>query len=176
MLRSHVHQFQATPATPLPDPPGDSIATLGSHDLSTFATWWSGEDVEERIARGEITPSTAERMRARRSEIREGSAVGSNDDVERALEAHLEHLALGPARLVMVDLEDLWSEREPQNRPGTNEEYPNFRRRWQQLWPDDFADPTSSVRAALQAVDRARRLHASGAADARAVPDAGAAP
>ena len=37
-------------------------------------------------------------------------------------------LAGGPARLVLVDLEDLWLEREPQNRPGTGPEEGNFRR------------------------------------------------
>jgi 4-alpha-glucanotransferase len=38
-------------------------------------------------------------------------------------------MAAGPALLMLVDLEDLWLEREPQNRPGTGPEMPNWRLR-----------------------------------------------
>ena len=40
----------------------------------------------------------------------------------------LDHLSAGPARMVMVTLEDLWQEARPQNVPGTVDEYPNWRR------------------------------------------------
>jgi 4-alpha-glucanotransferase len=46
-----------------------------------------------------------------------------------ALRACLIHLARSPADLVLVDLEDLWGERQPQNRPGTGTEAANWRRR-----------------------------------------------
>jgi 4-alpha-glucanotransferase len=46
-----------------------------------------------------------------------------------ALPAVLEYLAASPARIVLVNLEDLWLETEPQNVPGTTTERPNWRRR-----------------------------------------------
>ena len=46
-----------------------------------------------------------------------------------SLEEALERLAAGPARILMVSLEDLWSERRPQNVPGTGPERRNWRRR-----------------------------------------------
>ena len=46
-----------------------------------------------------------------------------------ALEAALGHLASSSAKLVLVDLEELWDERQPQNRPGTGPEANNWRRR-----------------------------------------------
>jgi 4-alpha-glucanotransferase len=46
-----------------------------------------------------------------------------------AMQGLLAYLASGPARLVVVNLEDLWGETEPQNIPGTVDEYPNWRRK-----------------------------------------------
>ncbi len=46
-----------------------------------------------------------------------------------ALRGCLAHLARSPADLLMVDLEELWGERQPQNRPGTGPEASNWRRR-----------------------------------------------
>ena len=46
-----------------------------------------------------------------------------------ALRGCLLHLASSAADLVVVDLEDLWGEHEPQNRPGTGTGAANWRRR-----------------------------------------------
>jgi hypothetical protein len=57
----------------------------------------------------------------------------------------------------MVDLEDLWLEREPQNRRGTAVEG-NFRRRWARRWPEVLAGRTRTPVALLRMVDTARRI------------------
>src|SRR3989304_4025637 len=44
-----------------------------------------------------------------------------------ALRGLFRWLAAGPARLVVVNLEDLWLESRPQNVPGTGPERPNWR-------------------------------------------------
>src|SRR5262249_10577778 len=49
-------------------------------------------------------------------------------DAQTALRASLEYLSQGPARMVLVNLEDLWLETRPQNVPGTWLERPNWRR------------------------------------------------
>jgi 4-alpha-glucanotransferase len=41
----------------------------------------------------------------------------------------LEQLASSPARMVLVNLEDLWHETEPQNVPGTSTERPNWQKK-----------------------------------------------
>jgi 4-alpha-glucanotransferase len=38
-------------------------------------------------------------------------------------------MADSPARMVLVNLEDLWLETEQQNVPGTTDEHPNWRRK-----------------------------------------------
>ena len=52
-----------------------------------------------------------------------------------------EELAAGPAAGLVVNLEDLWLEPEPQNKPGTGPEEANWRRRTQLAWPEIVADP-----------------------------------
>ena len=46
-----------------------------------------------------------------------------------ALRGSLAHLAASDALLVLVDLEELWDEREPENRPGTGTGTENWRHR-----------------------------------------------
>jgi 4-alpha-glucanotransferase len=41
----------------------------------------------------------------------------------------LEYLSASPAEAVLVNLEDLWLEDQPQNVPGTGLERPNWRRK-----------------------------------------------
>lgn len=43
-----------------------------------------------------------------------------------------ESLARGSATAVIITLEDVWLEKDPQNQPGTGQEQPNWRRRFQQ--------------------------------------------
>lgn len=47
----------------------------------------------------------------------------------QALRRFLRLLASGPARTLLVNLEDLWGEKRPQNVPGTYRERPNWRRK-----------------------------------------------
>jgi 4-alpha-glucanotransferase len=161
MLRSHVHQFAATPDHPLPDPPPDSLASLGTHDLPPFASWWAGLDIDDRVRRREQPPGEASAAREERTALRAATAgaLGRPASPGRALQLLLLYLAGGPARLVLVDLEDLWLEREPQNRPGTGPEEGNFRRRWARRWPDDLRPRSRRPSAVLRLVDAARRDH-----------------
>jgi 4-alpha-glucanotransferase len=72
-----------------------------------------------------------------------------------ALVGCLEYLSNGPASMVMVELEDLWLETEPQNRPGTGPQAHNFVRRARRTVEQIEED--SSISRVLELVDRARR-------------------
>lgn len=67
-----------------------------------------------------------------------------------ALRPTLDQLAVSPARLVMVDVEDLWLERRPHNRPGTT--FGNWRHRSERT-----LEEMASAGEALARVDRLRR-------------------
>jgi 4-alpha-glucanotransferase len=158
MLGCHVHQFTATPTDPLPVPPRTSVASFGTHDLPTFAAWWDGLDIKERAARGDLSKEDAEAAMARRRAIRIATTATSSGDgrIESMLAVVLLSLARGPAEMLLVDLEDLWLEKEPQNRPGTGEEEHNFSRRWAQLLPIASSAQEGAIAELLRAIDAAR--------------------
>ncbi len=93
------------------------LASLNTHDLPPFATEWSNIEAgrQERITRflyehGWLdTPTT--------------------EDPQMVMNALTRYLADSPARMVLVNLEDLWLETERQNVPGTIDEHPNWRRK-----------------------------------------------
>jgi 4-alpha-glucanotransferase len=156
MLRSWVLQFESTPGDPLPDPPAGMLASWGTHDLPRFAAYFSGEDIDEKEASGQLSELAARNERAGRrvwcrallhtiglSDADGNDAAGAdgnhaagaeagdagNDLTLEVLRACLSHLATSAADLVLVDLEDLWGEHQPQNRPGTGTEAANWRQR-----------------------------------------------
>lgn len=135
----HVLQFEASPDSEraLPTTRPGSLATLNTHDMYPFAAWWDGLDVEDRRQLGLLDDRKAAEERKRRAEIRQSLAsfLRHQRSLEGAataatvLRGCLEHLAEGPSRYVIINLEDLWLEARPQNVPGTDRERPNWRRR-----------------------------------------------
>jgi 4-alpha-glucanotransferase len=143
VLRSHVVELELRPdpSAALPRPPRDSAASINTHDLPMSAAYWRGLDIHLWRSLGWLTKAEAGQARTDRRRIREAleSYLRSNGWMEpggrpsarNALRGVLRHLAAGPARMVVVNLEDLWGETRPQNVPGTGWELPNWRRRAQ---------------------------------------------
>ncbi len=135
-------EVRSDPRAPLPRPPRDAIASLNTHDMPTFASFWRGKDIQLRVRHGWLDRAEAEHERARRRRLLEvlagylrthgwlaGGADGGRAFERKALRACLALLAAGESRMVTVNLGDLWLETEPQNVPGTTDEHPNWRRR-----------------------------------------------
>jgi len=145
-------------------PPEASVAMLNTHDHPPFAGYWAGRDITERARLGMIPPGAARRERARRTRarrrlVRALAAAGHRPSRLRSraevLPATLETLAAGAARVVVVNLEDLWGEARPQNVPGTVDERRNWRRK---LRVDlDSIGALRTVTETLRAVARARK-------------------
>jgi 4-alpha-glucanotransferase len=140
--RSWVLPFELTGdrARPLEPPTGRSVVSLNTHDLHPFAGFWRCLDIDIAHERGWISPVEARRERATR-ERKERALIaflrrtgwlstpsGGRAPESDVLDALLRYLASSEARLVMVNLEDLFGETKPQNVPGTTTEYPNWRR------------------------------------------------
>lgn len=134
----YVVQYELQPgSTGLREPPARSVASLNTHDMPTFQAFWQGKDVEDLQDLGFFTPDQAREERERRGAIRRTMEEALPEE-ERGrgavtqgaiLRERLDHLAASPARMVLVNLEDLWGETEPQNVPGTHTERPNWRRK-----------------------------------------------
>jgi 4-alpha-glucanotransferase len=115
-----------------------AVASVNTHDMPPLAAWWQGTDIDDRVALGILDANDAEPARADRADLvgrverklrAEGLLTGDAADVVAVLRALLRHLADGRALLLLVNLEDLWGETQPQNVPGTWLERPNWRRK-----------------------------------------------
>jgi (1->4)-alpha-D-glucan 1-alpha-D-glucosylmutase len=123
----------------------DSAVVITTHDLPTLRGYWLGDDLATRSALG-LFPT--EELRARQLEDRgrdrprllaalerEGllppgaspDPAGMNDALNLAVHAFV---ARAPAKILMIQLEDLLGQVEQVNVPGTTDErYPNWRRK-----------------------------------------------
>jgi 4-alpha-glucanotransferase len=162
--RMYVTQFEVAPDPdrPLAPVPRTAVASLNTHDMPTFAAFWQAHDVQDRQALGLLDAADAARERAQRGALRQalarylaaGGWLGDSTDLPAALRACLRYLAASPARVVLLNLEDLWLEPEPQNVPGTWQERPNWRRKARYSLEEFAALP--EVHDTLREIDRLR--------------------
>ena len=136
VLGMYVVQYEMQPGKRLRTPPAGSAASLNTHDMPTFRAFWEARDVAELQRLGFFNEAQAREERERRAALRRQLLEELPEGERRDERAHavvlrrlLEILAASPARLVLVNLEDLWGEAEPQNVPGTHTERPNWRRK-----------------------------------------------
>lgn len=112
--------------------PAQALACLASHDLPTFMGWRAGRDIEIAQAIGQIGDAEASARKAeRRSEERllgERSGCVDGDDTAATAAAH-RFVARTPSQIMLVQADDLAGETDPLNVPGTDREWPNWRRR-----------------------------------------------
>jgi 4-alpha-glucanotransferase len=125
-------------------PRAGSAAYVDTHDTATFASWFDGSDITLRASLGMLTPEQERREREGRTRAREvllrrlarngTHRTGGNVEEDRVeslevLGAVLAELGSSEAYIVLVAIEDLWGELDPQNVPGTTDEHDNFSRR-----------------------------------------------
>ncbi|HEY5348945.1 MAG TPA: 4-alpha-glucanotransferase [Candidatus Lustribacter sp.] len=115
-----------------------ALATPGTHDLPPLAGWIEGDDIALHERLGLIDPETAQQTRLAResgvAQLRAALCAGGDlrerdPDTESVVLGAYRYLARSPARIVMLQIEDALGERSPVNIPGTNLEYPNWRRK-----------------------------------------------
>jgi 4-alpha-glucanotransferase len=135
---------------PPEDYPALALAASGTHDLPTISAWLRGEDVELRDRLGLLeTPLAADKeARARDRKALLDALVAHGDLDPTALDddtavvvAANRYLAATPCAIVMAQLDDVLVERAPVNVPGTNTQYPNWRRKLSTPLDDLAADP-----------------------------------
>src|SRR5215470_2685070 len=164
-------------------PPGEypplAAASAATHDIATLKGYWLGSDIawRERLGLypdcGALEAETAERNRDRLLLL--GALVGegllTQDHIGKFLpeggepvyttelrDAILTYLARSRARLMLVQLEDVISETEQANLPGTTEEHPNWRRHLSRTLEEILGD--DDLRRVAGLVGEARRRSA----------------
>jgi 4-alpha-glucanotransferase len=167
LFRLHVGQWHLPPRigeSPAPSP-AESIASLNTHDTPTFAGWWRGADIDDKLDLGLIANDAAHAERVERDTMKQAliafAATRPGDDylteAERAMVAATSDLAVGPAEIVLVALDDLAMDPVPHNVPGTTKQRPNWQRRvegWADALDEQRAKPAAA--AAIAAVVTAR--------------------
>jgi len=161
VLRSFVLELELGPeGDPFDRVPPDALVGVNTHDMPTFRGFWEGEDIDRRVALGLESRADAASERRERTAVRRalGRALRARGRAartfEQALDGSLGELASSAGRLMVVNVEDLWGEREPQNVPGTSIEAGNWTRRAARR-PSGF-DRAPGVRARLAQVEAAR--------------------
>ncbi len=115
LLRTFALQAELTAGRdPLDRVPVEAMVGMNTHDMPTFAGFWEDE-----------ADGDGRRAALRAALERRGHVAGDGPAV---LDACLQELAASDARGLLVNLEDIWWERERQNIPGTTTEHPNWRR------------------------------------------------
>jgi 4-alpha-glucanotransferase len=120
--------------------PVDAVAMTSTHDLPPVAAWWRGSDIDTRAKCGWVRDTQAER--AARHKDREAlwtafTAVNIDagglphaDEAERVTDDAVKFIAATPSRLALLPLEDALALDAQPNLPGTIDEHPNWRRRY----------------------------------------------
>ena len=148
MMKNHgwhrlcVGQFEINPTEGrvLNETPEGAVASINTHDLPTFASYWLGTDIAERVEMGLLTEEEAQQEQTARKIMRESvlkgigaenhegiTALEQEKQMEIVLASIFDELTQSNAGTVLVNLEDAWFCREPQNVPGTWKEKPNWR-------------------------------------------------
>ena len=158
--RLYVGQYQLPPSPP----PRESVAALNTHDLRPFAGFLAGLDIEDRLKHGFMDPDQEIDARATRKEsfrlaaaalVEAGFLEASDPEPPALLDAWLRWLAASPARLVLVNAEDLWMETRAHNVPGTMDDRPNWVGRSSQSLDD--MEQSDRITAMLRRLSAARR-------------------
>ncbi len=158
-----------------------AAAAVSTHDLPTLAGLWAARDLEWRSTLALYPdPDDAQRDNEFRRATRHAliAALQAHGDLPADAAARLSggtptsaealadlitaahaFLAKAPSRLMLVQIEDLASEVEQMNLPGTVDQHPNWRRKLRCSIDELFADP--AVARTTSAIVRGR---ASGAA------------
>lgn len=127
--------------------PPAALVAIGTHDLATFAGWWTGHDLRERLVLGlfpdpavfdkQLMDRARERIELMQAMQRAGllsreevaQAAGLATPSARVVEAVHAFLAAAPSALMMVQLEDVAGATAQANMPGTVDAHPNWRRK-----------------------------------------------
>jgi 4-alpha-glucanotransferase len=141
----------------------DTLAAMNTHDMPPFATFWSGDDIDLRLSLNLVPENVAQKERRQRPLVRRtltaflkknGFVKKAGETVADIVKGSLAYLAASRARVLLVNLEDLWLETKAQNVPGTLDEHPNWQHKAR--YRLERIDTDKDFRATIGAVDGLR--------------------
>ncbi|MBI5582652.1 MAG: 4-alpha-glucanotransferase [Deltaproteobacteria bacterium] len=143
------------------DYPEQALAAISTHDLPTLAGFWALQDIQLRqdlglfLEQDQVWAARLERIQDKRRIVdllfQNGfidqeafRQLQVQEDPEVTPELHrgiIGFLVSTPAKLVVLNQEDLFLEPDQQNLPGTTSQYPNWKRKMRYSLEQLSADP-----------------------------------
>lgn len=138
----------------------DTILMIANHDVPPFEGWWGSDDIQLKFQYNLLSSTTFDDEISNRKiqkqlliswlEEHQQSGFDINSDAQSVYRAMLCVLALSPAHLLCIQLDDLDQQVLPVNIPGTDREYPNWRRRLDRTVPEIFSGNTDFIKKLTQ--------------------------
>jgi 4-alpha-glucanotransferase len=104
-----------------------ALVTFATHDLPTFAGWFTQHDLAVRAAIALPAGETAAERAAAIAALRDALDTPQTRSLD--FPSVVRFLAASPAKLLAIALDDVMGEREQVNIPGTIDAHPNWRRK-----------------------------------------------
>jgi len=141
--RMYILPFELTgnPQRALNEVTPNILTSLNTHDMLPFASFLQAKEERERLNLAAFLHAV-------------GWLERPTGDTKPLMEACLRYLSASQSQLLIVNLEDLWSETAPQNLPGTDE-YPSWRRKAR--YPFEEFSRMPEVLTVLAEIDDLRR-------------------
>jgi 4-alpha-glucanotransferase len=137
-----------------------AVAMTSTHDLPTVAGWWRGADIETRerlqiLGSNGGTQAQQDQRQADRTQLWKAfrsagvadAPMPASNDTAPVVDAAVKFVGATPSPLAILPLEDALGLTEQPNLPGTIDEHPNWRRRYQPTADQIFNDPAVAARA-----------------------------
>ncbi len=143
--------------------PENAIADLNTHDMFPFAAFLRGLDLRDRRALGLLEDeSLAKELKDREESVqslveflcRMGCLQTGQQSEQDVIRGCLDWLARSRAGMVLINMENIWAETNPQNVPGTQHERANWKRK-ARYGLSDFREP--SIAGLLETVNLLRK-------------------
>jgi (1->4)-alpha-D-glucan 1-alpha-D-glucosylmutase len=170
--------------------PAQALVAVSTHDLPTLKSFWLGHDLDlranlrlypsEEVRAKQLVERSQDRARLlwalEREELLPAgvshhpiSAPEMTPELMLAIHAYL---ARSPAKIMMVQMEDVLGQLEQVNLPGTTDQYPNWQRKLPLNLEEWGADPRFTVLAETLKRSRGAGVHPKEEAAAPGRPDA----
>jgi len=108
-------------------PKSDCVASLNTHDMTPFQSFIEGLDIADRVDLKFLDRKSA--LAETKTRVRLRKALQRFLHRKNLFQGCIDFLGRSKAGIVLVNLEDLWGETQPQNVPATTRQRPNWRRR-----------------------------------------------
>ncbi|RJE72265.1 4-alpha-glucanotransferase [Pseudoalteromonas sp. MSK9-3] len=138
----------------------DTILMIANHDVPPFKGWWGANDLQLKQTYNLLSKTDFEKESADRHIQKQLLIEWLNEHQQFGFDVHsdsnaiyqalLAVLALSPAHLLCLQLDDLDQQILPVNIPGTDKEYPNWRRRLDHTVPEMFSNHTDFIKNLTQ--------------------------